>query len=114
MTHTYYTRGEVGPEGTRTLFFGGELDMHASPHLDASIEAALADGARAVEIDLTQASFIDSTTIGVLVKAHKRLSAAGVPLEIVCDEPNVLRIFEVTGLEEVLPIRPSRGGIALG
>lgn len=112
MGHTYFMREDVAPDGTHSLLFGGELDMHASPRLEAGIERALALGAHAIQLDLTQATFIDSTAIGVLVKAYRRLGTAGVAFEILCDEPNVLRIFEITHLEELLPIRHSRKNAA--
>jgi anti-sigma B factor antagonist len=112
MGHTYFMREDVAPDGSFALLFGGELDMHASPRLEAGIERALALGAPAVGLDLTKATFIDSTAIGVLVKAYKQLGAAGVAFEIVCDEPNVLRVFEIAHLEELLPIRHSRNNAA--
>jgi anti-sigma B factor antagonist len=112
MGHTYYTREEIAPDGTFTLLFGGELDMHGSPQLEAAIERALALGAPAVALDLNQATFIDSTAITVLVKAYKRLSAAGISFDIVCDEPNIVRVFEITHLDELLPIQHSRPGVA--
>jgi anti-sigma B factor antagonist len=59
-------------------------------------------------VDLKRATFIDSTTLGVLIAAVKRVRPVGGTLAIVCADENVRRIFELTGLDKVFPIRSSR------
>jgi len=87
---------------------GGELDMKASPKLRRTIDHALENEISLLVVDLTDATFIDSTGIGALVAALKRLTTEGGSLEIACSEPNLLRIFELTGLDRLLSIHPSR------
>ena len=60
------------------------------------------------EVDLSKATFIDSTTLGVLVGGVKRLRPAGGSLALVCTDENITKIFEITGLDRVFPIHSSR------
>ena len=54
-------------------------------------------------VDLSKATFIDSTTLGVLVGGVKRLRPAGGSLALVCTDENITKIFEITGLDRGLP-----------
>jgi anti-sigma B factor antagonist len=91
-------------EDSYVVAVGGELDMGAAPALRATIDRILEDGARTLVVDLSEVTFIDSTSIGVLMSALHRLKATGGSIELVCTEPNVLRVFEVVGLDRQLPI----------
>jgi anti-sigma B factor antagonist len=101
-----YTLGDwQAGKGTHVVAAGGELDMGAAPAIRDTIERLLEEGVRVLVVDLSEATFIDSTTIGVLMGAKRRLRAAGGSLQIVCTEPNLLRIFEIVGLSQQLSIR---------
>jgi len=76
----------------------GELDVHTAPRLDDELSDLIARGARRLVIDLSGAAFIDSTTLGVLLRALKRLESRRGVLLLVADDPRVLRTFEITGL----------------
>ncbi len=81
----------------------GELDIATAPELDAAIaEATGTEGSRLV-IDLRGLSFMDSTGLRVLVGAAERAREGNLPLEIIRGTA-VQRIFEVSGLETVLPL----------
>ena len=54
-------------------------------------------------IDLSATTFMDSTALGVLVGVNRSLDD-GTHLAIVCTEPNVLRIFELSGMDGVFAI----------
>jgi anti-sigma B factor antagonist len=81
---------------TSVLAVTGELDLSSAPDLKWALTDAL-DASAQVIVDLSKVSFLDSTALGVLVGAKRRLSAKA-RLPIVCADPNVLRIFELTGL----------------
>jgi anti-sigma B factor antagonist len=101
-----YTLGDwQAGKGTHVVAAGGELDMGAAPAIRDTIERLLEEQVRVLVVDLSEATFIDSTTIGVLMGAKRRLRAAGGSLQIVCTEPNLLRIFEIVGLSQQLSIR---------
>lgn len=113
MNHTHYMSEQAAPDGTFRLLIGGELDLHVSPRLGEGIARALESGAGKIVLDLTETTFIDSTAIGTLVRAFGWLNEAGVEMEILCSNPNVLRVFEVTQLDTLLAIRqpPSEGEV---
>ena len=60
-------------------------------------------------VDLSNATFIDSTTLGVLMGAVKRLRPAGGELAIACHDPNIRKIFEITLLDRVFEIFDTPG-----
>lgn len=98
-------------EDVAVLVAGGELDYAASPQLRERLADQLDAGIRRLVLDLSMATFIDSTAIGVLVGAAMRLNElGGGSLAVVCADENkrVLRILEIAGLESVLALHSSR------
>lgn len=85
----------------------GQADLHTAPELRAVIGAAIDDGHRRLVVDLTEATFIDSMTLGVLLGALKRLNALAGRLVIVCPDPHIRRVFEITSLDRVLSLAES-------
>ena len=59
-------------------------------------------------VDLSATTFIDSTTLGVLVGGVKRLRANDGHLSLVCSDRNITKIFEITGLDRVFAIYETR------
>lgn len=88
---------ELG-RGVQIVSLGGEIDAHTAPRLDDELGAALATGATRVVVDLAGTSFIDSTVVGVLLRADERLNGHEGRLVLVSDDPRILRVFELTGL----------------
>jgi anti-sigma B factor antagonist len=82
----------------------GALDLNASPELEARIVEAIEGGKTWIVVDLTHADLIDSTTLGVLVGALRRLRKAHGALAVVCPDPDMRRPFELTGLDRVFAI----------
>jgi anti-sigma B factor antagonist len=93
--------------GVQIVSLGGEVDAHTAQRLDEEIADAMEDGARRVVVDLAGASFIDSTVVGVLLRAHQRLRGAEGQLVLVSDDPRILRVFELTGLDRRFRIERS-------
>lgn len=101
----------VGCGDVAILAMAGEIDYAASPQLRERIASHIKAGRRRLVIDLSAATFIDSTTIGVLVGAVTRLrEAGGGSLAVVCADENesVLRIFEITGVDSMIALYRSR------
>jgi anti-sigma B factor antagonist len=80
----------------------GQIDLYTAECLEARIEEAGNLGPDTVVVDLSETSFIDSTALSVLVRETKRLEGRGHGLVIVTNDPRVLRIIEVTGLNRTL------------
>jgi anti-sigma B factor antagonist len=100
------TENEVGGE-VRVFRVAGEVDFGVAPELKKRIADAVGAGERQLVVDLSAVSFIDSTAIGVLVATLKRMRESGGTLSVVCDNEDVRGIFEVVGLEDVLPLHRS-------
>jgi anti-sigma B factor antagonist len=55
-------------------------------------------------VDLTDTTFLDSTALGVLIGAVKRLRSRDGRLTIVNVDDNIAKTFEITGLDQIFPI----------
>ena len=93
---------------THVIELGGEIDLYTAPEFKERMVQVIEDGKKQVIVDLSKATFIDSTTLGVLVGGVKRLRPAGGTLALVCSDQNIVKIFEITGLDRVFPIHSSR------
>jgi anti-sigma B factor antagonist len=86
----------------------GELDLFTAPDLKQRLASAIENGARQVIVDLEGATSIDSTTLGVLIAAVKRLRESEGDLRVVCSDPRIARTFEITGLTGVFEVLATR------
>ena len=82
----------------------GELDIRSAPDLRTWLTSALDDGATHVVLDLAGVHFMDSSGLGVLVGAHKRLARIGGRLTVVGVGDAVGRLLDVTGLTRVFEV----------
>jgi anti-sigma B factor antagonist len=85
----------------------GEVDLASSPDLDTAIIAAIDSGSSSLVIDLTDVSFMDSSGLGVIVRGLKRCREADKDLDLVITNERVLKVFGITGLDQVIPIHDS-------
>lgn len=104
----YHLSDEPLASGQHVIAVGGEVDGSATRGLRATVDRVLENGSSHVVFDLTQTEFIDSTAIGVLFDTASQLRERGGALDVVCTNPNVLRIFEIVGLERDIPVHRSR------
>jgi len=86
----------------------GQADLHTASDLRSAITDAIDRGAVHVVVDLSEATFIDSMTLGVLLGAVKRLRPAGGAVSVVCRDPHIRRIFEITLLDRIFTLYPDR------
>ena len=93
---------------THVIELGGEVDLYTAPEFKERLVQVIEDGKKNLVVDLSKATFIDSTTLGVLVGCVKRLRPSGGSLALVCTDQNISKIFEITGLDRVFPIHGSR------
>jgi anti-sigma B factor antagonist len=88
---------------TYRIALAGEFDLHASPEFSHDLHTCIEHGAREVIVDLSAASFIDSTFLGILLGGVRRLHERGGKITVQCPD-SLLGAFEVTGLDRVLTI----------
>jgi anti-sigma B factor antagonist len=87
---------------------GGEIDYAASPQLRDRLNAVIRPDCPPLIVDITGATFIDSTAIGVLVATASRMQELSTPMAVLCTDPQILKIFQIVSLEEIVDVFPSR------
>ncbi len=95
----------VREEGEWTvLAVSGEIDIATAPSLREKLHSMLAENHMQLIIDLDEVTFLDSTALGVLVGALKRVRTEGGELRIVCNQPRVRKVFEITLLDSAFDL----------
>lgn len=101
-------RISVSGAATTVLSVTGEVDLSTSEQLTEAVSAAVqASEVEVVEVDLAGVSFMDSAGLRVLVAGMKQADAQGVRLVASNPQPQVRKVFELTGLDEVLGLTNS-------
>src|SRR3954452_12217355 len=86
----------------------GEIDLFTAPELKQKLTHAIEGGKTRIVVDLTDTTFLDSTALGVLIVAVKRLRSRDGALAIVNVDEDIAKTFEITGLDQIFTILPSR------
>lgn len=85
----------------------GELDLACYTQLRDRINGVLAQGRGHLLLDLSETEFLDSTALGALIGGRRRAYAAGGSFAVVCDNPQLLKLFRITKLDVVFAVHPS-------
>ncbi len=96
-------------DGMELLVVRGEHDLSTADAIRAQLELSRSRG-RPIVVDLTEATFIDSAVLGVLVGEHDRAKAEGLAFVLAIPESpgGVRRLLELTGVDAVLPVAADR------
>jgi anti-sigma B factor antagonist len=94
------------PPGAAVLPVEGELDLAAAGSLRRDLDHAIDSGASVVRVDARNVTFLDSSALGVLLAAGKRLEDRGGRLELVCNNPSIRRILDMTTISRVVHLLP--------
>ncbi len=108
MSAEFAVREEALDAGRHLVAVRGEIDLFTAPELKAVLAEAIEAGHTRVVVDLAETTFLDSTALGVLIGAVKRLRAHEGALAIVNVDENIAKTFEITGLDQVFTIFPTR------
>ena len=92
---------------TTIVTVDGEIHVSTAPEFSGVLNATIASGRTQVVLDLTGVTFIDSTGLSVLLNALRRTTRDGGRMALVCTNPTVLRLFEITRLDATFDIQPS-------
>jgi anti-sigma B factor antagonist len=95
-------------EHTVVIVVEGELEITTAPRFKQLLVKAVDERKRAIVVDFSRLSFIDSTALGVLIAAQRRMHDDDARLAIVCTHPQVLNVFEITGIDTAFRIHPDR------
>jgi len=86
----------------------GEVDLASAPRLRETLERCIESGTSRIVVDLSGVEFLDSSGLGALVGALKRMRARGNGTFVLAAPPeSVRRMFDVTGVALVFDIRPT-------
>ena len=95
-------------DGHRIVSVRGEVDVYSAPTLRKTLQDSMDEQHPSLLVDLSDIAFIDSTGLGVLVAGQNKAIELGGKLDVVCDQERVLKLFRITGLDEVFGIYPTR------
>ena len=68
------------------------------------VRSSLANGQRNIELDMSQATFIDSCGLGALIALHKTACARHGALRLLSPQPAVRQILELTRMHRIFEI----------
>ncbi len=80
----------------------GEVDVYTAPQLDEQLSGLVEAGSNKLIVDLSAVEFLDSTGLGVLVKALKRVRENDGSLSVVATTDRISKVFRITGLDTAI------------
>ena len=86
----------------------GEIDLFTAPELKTAVVNAIESGRTRLVVDLSETTFLDSTALGVLIGALKRLRSRDGVMTLVNRDANIAKTFEITGLDQIFTIAETR------
>jgi anti-anti-sigma factor len=102
-THEFQIVTESSDPGTRVTV-RGDLDLATVDELRSALEAAVEAG-RPTVLVLAGCTFLDSSALKVIADASRRAREAGLGLAVAQPSPQVARVLEISGLEDVVTIQ---------
>src|SRR6476619_4135459 len=79
------------------ISLAGEVDLYTAPEFKQQLLEVIGQGGKQVIVDFSNTTFIDSTTLGVLVGGVKRLRTNDGQLSLVCSDRNITKISRSPG-----------------
>ncbi|PPK70855.1 STAS domain-containing protein [Actinokineospora auranticolor] len=95
------------PDGAVVIRPHGEIDLLTAPRFTARMAGALDSGARLVVVDLDKVSFFGSAGVAGLARAAERAGEVGAGFRLVVGASMANRVLEISGLSQVLELRPT-------
>ena len=89
-------------DGFSVIEVTGEVDVHTAPDLDAKLTEITSGGSNKLIVDLSAVEFLDSTGLGVLVKALKHVREHDGSLSVVTATDRISKVFRITGLDAAI------------
>ena len=93
--------------GVRVLKLEGELDLSVATEFEQEIIRSLDRAADGVCIDLTDVSYLDSSSVRALLRASEAAEDSGKKLQVTGASGITRRVLELTGVDEVLGLEPN-------
>ena len=96
---------DVVDGGQHRLLLSGELEIASVPTLEGAVRRLCIEGTTAITLDLSELMFIDSTGLAAIIFAGRLCEKHGYGFSLIQGPRAVQRLFELTGLIDVLPFR---------
>jgi anti-sigma B factor antagonist len=93
-------------ERPNVLPLKGEIDLHVSPVVTASLTAMIEKKPERMVVDLSKVSYIDSAGLAALIQAMQKVEAYGGKFFLAGLQETVRSIFEISRLDQVFQIFP--------
>jgi anti-sigma B factor antagonist len=100
----FFEVAQSGEADVPVLDVRGEIDVASAPELQDTLAGVIRTTPRILVVNLAEVTFIDSSGLGVLIGAVKAMRASGGDLRLVVTQPHIIRLLELTGLEEVFTV----------
>jgi anti-sigma B factor antagonist len=91
-------------DGIATVAIRGEVDVYTAPQLRDCLRRLGSDEAGQVVLELSAMTFIDSTGLGVIVGAAKRIRESGGTLSLRAPSRSTHKVLDITGLSQIITI----------
>ena len=100
--------------GTAVVSLSGMLDVSSADAFRTALLGQLHEGATRTVVDFTGVRFVDSSGLNALVAVHRRYRATDAELWLVIDDPKLLRLLEITGLDDHFRVFPTLDALTGG
>lgn len=87
------------------LNVSGEIDAYTAPKLKEALQSILEKENQKITVDLENVTYMDSTGLGVFIGVLKSAKEKGSTLELINIQERVYRLFQITGLEEIMNLK---------
>ncbi|MGH2899697.1 MAG: STAS domain-containing protein, partial [Solirubrobacteraceae bacterium] len=99
---------EGSDDGAHVLIVRGEIHVSTAPEFAQRLSAAIDSGKIAIVLDMAAVEFIDSTGLSVLLNGLRLVTQMHGRMALVCSNPTVLRLFQITSLDDTFDIFDDR------
>ena len=96
---------DISPGPTAVIAVCGELDLASAPAFEAALGRLDLPSLHRAVLDLERLDFIDATGLRTVLALHAVCREASVHLSITPGPRQVQRLFELTGMDQLLPFR---------
>ena len=92
-------------DGSAVIALAGDYDLANTASIHAAILRALNSGVLSIAVDLGGVTFIEATGVSALLRGRDACAAARVPLKLINPSAIALRVLELAGVRDLLPLR---------
>lgn len=113
-SHRFVAATDQLDNGTPVVSVIGEVDLATAPALERTLLDVTEAQTGELIVDLSGCSFLDSWGLRALLATKGKLEQSNRPLALVLSNPNVMKVFKITGFDERFEIYPTLGAAANG